>query len=352
MDSVFECAAVETSDKNNDYGFKLIIVVVYRAPDSDIGLFFKYFEQLLYRICSDLYGKRVLICGDFNINILERNSNSLRLLGLMESVGLSAVFNSPTRITCHSSTCIDNIFTNYCPSSYHGRIVEFGLSDHTSQVLYTTSKSVENPKCTFYKKRVYSPANIEEFCRLLSKETWESCLNDFTCNGSFNRFFTTFNNCFNAAFPNKKNKSVNSPSRRTQEWITVGLRISCKNKRNLFELSKIIPDPSFQNYFKNYKKVLQRTISAAKKMHNSDMIKRSTNVAQTSWKIVRSELGKERVCEKCPKIMVNGSLLDKPEVVANYLNDRFVSVGTGANEMSSLREAGNFNKKKLHFDSR
>jgi hypothetical protein len=338
-DSVFECVAVETGGINNLFHNKLVIINIYRAPGSDIWGFFNYFEQMLNVIRKDLPRKKVFICGDFNINILESNTHSLRFRGLIESAGLSFVFGEPTRITKDSSTCIDNIITNYCSTFYHGEIIELGLSDHTSQVLFTTPKNCVKKVRNVSKKRIYSPDNVAEFCRLLSNEKWESCMQDSSCNGSLNKFACTFYNCFNAAFPLRIIKSVYDSSKHSKDWMTVGLKISCKNKRDLYELSKVIEDPSFHDYYKKYTKILKRTIIAAKKLCNFNKIKRSTNLANASWKIIRSELGKKRKYTTCSEIVVNETTIEDPQIIANCFNRVFIEAGACGDKTSSLEEA-------------
>jgi hypothetical protein len=126
--------------------------------------------------------------------------------------------------------------------------------------------------------------------------------------------------------------------------MTTGLKISCKNKKLLYEQSKYTLDPSFQKYFKDYKKVLQKTIIAAKKMHNINVLHKSDNFMQATWKVVRSELGKRTQCPKIPEIYVDNSLTDNPDKVSNHFNDLFINIGCRNDKSSSLSEAIKLNQ--------
>jgi hypothetical protein len=74
--------------------------------------------------------------------------------------------------------------------------------------------------------------------RLLKKETCESVYIDTHLNYMFNSFLCTFLNIFLASVP-VKYKSMKDKN----DWITQGIKISCKHKRSLFALTKNSHDP-------------------------------------------------------------------------------------------------------------
>ncbi|KAK9884039.1 hypothetical protein WA026_004972 [Henosepilachna vigintioctopunctata] len=71
--------------------------------------------------------------GDFNVDTLGRSENAQIFLDLIDSYGVEAKIHEPTRITTTSSTCLDNILTNFksCESS----VFEAHLSDHCGHKL-------------------------------------------------------------------------------------------------------------------------------------------------------------------------------------------------------------------------
>ena len=93
-------------------GHKNVIVsCLYRTPGSNTN----YFSEILYHLYSELsVSKTIFICGDFNLDILKHNSNyaAKQFLDTTYSLDLYPLIDRPSRITNHSSTLIDNIFTN------------------------------------------------------------------------------------------------------------------------------------------------------------------------------------------------------------------------------------------------
>jgi len=69
------------------------------------------------------------------------------------------------------------------------------------------------------------------FQTLLKKETWESVYIDTNPNHMFNSFLCTLLRIFQASFPIKY-RSLKDKN----DWITQGIKISCKHKRSLCAL--------------------------------------------------------------------------------------------------------------------
>ena len=67
------------------------------------------------------------LVGDMNVDLIEINTKSCRLLNIFRSFGLLPSINVPTRVTDTSTTYIDNIFSNVNPDS--PRVVS-DTSDH------------------------------------------------------------------------------------------------------------------------------------------------------------------------------------------------------------------------------
>jgi len=79
----------------------------------DIDKFNILYNDLLEKISHEK--KQLTIMGDFNIDLLNVNTNpaSERFLNLNLSNCLKPHISKPTRITSHRKTLIDNIFSNY-----------------------------------------------------------------------------------------------------------------------------------------------------------------------------------------------------------------------------------------------
>ena len=79
--------------------------------------------------------KQVFLLGDFNINLLNYNDHQPTndFLDSLASNSFIPYILHPTRITSHSKTLIDNIFSNYIsPERISGNITST-ISDHLPQ---------------------------------------------------------------------------------------------------------------------------------------------------------------------------------------------------------------------------
>jgi hypothetical protein len=86
--------------------------------------------------------------------------------------------------------------------------------------------------------RVINKESITKFQFLLSWELWEDIFDNEDVNNMFNNFLNTYLRCFYASFPISIKKSNFNQSK----WITKGIRISCKRKRQLvlWELTTLL----------------------------------------------------------------------------------------------------------------
>ena len=66
--------------------------------------------------------------GDFNVNY--QNNNTTKFKTTMNTLGYKQIVKTPTRITDHSSTLIDLIFTNEVTKLSPASTVALSLSDH------------------------------------------------------------------------------------------------------------------------------------------------------------------------------------------------------------------------------
>ena len=85
---------------------------IHEHPNTDIEKFIKYLGTVFSK--TKVERKLVFIMGDFNVSLLNYDSNTVinEFINFMVSQYLLRHVLHPTRITDHSSTIIHNIFTN------------------------------------------------------------------------------------------------------------------------------------------------------------------------------------------------------------------------------------------------
>ena len=70
--------------------------------------------------------------GDFNLDLLHYDQHAFtqEFMDSLFSCMFIPLINRPTRLTSHSATLIDNIFTNYPSQNTANGIILNGMSDH------------------------------------------------------------------------------------------------------------------------------------------------------------------------------------------------------------------------------
>ena len=107
-----ECVTIEIDKSVFSTSGNLVLTVLYRPPNTDVKMFIQQLNIILQQIKKE--GKLCYLMGDYNINILnyESNSTTAEFVDTMYAFTCLPLINRPTRITQCSATLIDNIFTN------------------------------------------------------------------------------------------------------------------------------------------------------------------------------------------------------------------------------------------------
>ena len=175
----------------------MIIGCIYKHPNMDIREFCHTFlSQLLDKI--SLENKKVMLLGDFNINLLNCDSDKQTLDFLEEMVANSLLpkITSPTRITPRSKTLIDNIFYNeMSDGSLSGNLLTT-ISDHLTQFLVLPHEYLNNGKSEKPKqqqKHNFRKLNRNDFQTELEMIDWDSLLVPQDVNSALDTFLDKIN---------------------------------------------------------------------------------------------------------------------------------------------------------------
>ena len=114
----------------------IIIGCIYKHPSMDLNDFdTNYLNNILYKVSKEQTS--VFLLGDFNINLLNYNNHNPTnefLLSLASNSFVPYILQ-PTRLTSHSETLIDNIFSNIIsPEAISGNFTST-VSDHLPQFM-------------------------------------------------------------------------------------------------------------------------------------------------------------------------------------------------------------------------
>lgn len=190
---------------------KTIIICTYRPPTGNLDTFFEILTETL-EICHNNFKKyKIILCGDFNINLEQVNNITQAFQTLLISHNLSQTIFSSTRITKNSRSLLDNIFINF-ENHYEGEVITTALSDHEGQIprVETTDGIIENIKKEG-KKRIFSNAKLQYYKHELQNTNWDIIYSCTDPNLAYEKFNNIITNTLDLIFPVKSIKMKNKP---------------------------------------------------------------------------------------------------------------------------------------------
>ena len=142
-------------------GKKTVISVIYRHPAPQYDSFTKELENILHNLNDNTY----YICRYFNINLLQRESSQQikNYTNLMLAYNCTQLITRPTRITDHSATLLDHIYTNNIKMPVQPGIILSDLSDHLPTFVMIKSSCL---------KQKHSSINLRHNYKNLDRSTF------------------------------------------------------------------------------------------------------------------------------------------------------------------------------------
>lgn len=316
VDKVFECCGIVLID------ISLTIICIYRPPNSDINTFFQKLDQVLFKTLrqSRKINKKVVLVGDFNINIQELSKNTRLFISLLTSYNMKCTINEPTRITSKSSTCIDNIITNI--KKYYVKVLNNGISDHTGQTISLPCKP--NFTCKYwYEYRRNIDNNLDIFNKYISQISFTNVYEQKDVNSAYDAFLEIFKLVYDLCFPLER---VKMTSKLKPNWVTKGIKISSISKRRLHKKLQVNRNDNNIIEYKRYKTKLKRIITCSKRQSNLKYIKKSTNKAKAVWGLIRLHTSQKRKFKESIQCLKdNNNEITTPQEIVNFLNSHFIS---------------------------
>ena len=146
----------------------------------------------------------------------------------------------------------------------------------------------------------------------------------------FNSFLNIYLRIFYSSFPPIRTKSRNNKN----NWITLGIKTSCKCKRELFLLCRNSNNPELKQYYNTYCKILVNVIKEAERTTYNKRIIKSNNKSKTTCNIISESTNDMQ------KLTVEGSHLTNQHDIADEFNDYFTSIidKINSNYLDNIRD--------------
>ena len=261
---VIESLFVEIS---NPHGKNIIVGTVCRPPNQNLESFMYEFNKILLIISKD--NKQCYFMGDFNLDLFryDQHSATQEFVDSSFSHMFIPLITRPMRITSHTATLIDNIFTNSFTNLQNTQsgIILNDISDHLPVFAFCNSVSFPCKKAKKAYKRDFGEENLVNFHTSLSRVDWPNVVVGQDSNIQFNAFALEYNTLFEECFPLKVIK-LNRSNTSMTPWISRGLLVSIKKNGFYKKLIKNTT-PARELQYKAYKNKLNHLIRIAKRSY-------------------------------------------------------------------------------------
>jgi hypothetical protein len=274
----------------------LIIGCVYRHPSNKLDNFHELLSRKLDYINNS--GYEAYVTGDFNVNFLNYTSNKATsdYLDMLFALGYIPLITKATRITYHSKTLIDHIYTNSPEKVVKSGICLAELSDHLPCFCTISSKLMPNSQQKYY--RDYSNFENNKFIEDLHKMNFMSFV-ESDINKSMNNIVNTLQSLTDKHAPIRK--ASNTKKRQLNSILR-----SIKKRQKLFKTHYLSGDPYKVRQYKIYNNKLNKVKSIAKKNYFEQQFAINKNNIKTTWELIGMIINRDKKKNiDIPKLIYN-----------------------------------------------
>ncbi len=320
----------------------IIVSCIYRAPGANIEVFKEWMEKLF----SLNTQKDLLICGDYNIDLLnaKKHKPTDDFIDTMFSMSLFPAITRPSRITLQSATLIDNIFTNIAYNNIVSGLLYNDTSDHLPVfVVYDLNHRLKKDKSDIKYIRIRTEETVNAFKADLLAQNWDSVLKENNVDIAYEKFLEIFKRMYDKNCPikkvNRKNKCISSP------WLTKGLINACKKKNYLYRQFIKYRTREAELKYKKYKNKLTTIMRTCRNDYYAKSIESKKNNLKDIWKVLNNIISRTNE-NFYPDYFIenNKSVTNMGEVVEGF-NKFFVGVWPQLSE--KIIESGSENYESL-----
>ena len=338
LESVF--AEIVIPNKKN-----IILGCIYRHPSMILSDFNENYLNPLMEKFDDK--KHTFLMGDFNVDLMksDEDEDTTTYFDTITSNLFVPHIIQPTRITPHSKTLIDNIFSNV-PNFSQAKSgnLTLAISDHLAQFLIIPLDTCfKPPKITRYKRDMKNFDRENFFLDLLSIE-WNDIiqLDNRDPELSFQQYFSTINSLIDNYMPLRK-MTTREIKQQQKPWINHEIlnEINLRDSKYKKWIHTKHPDTKAELHeeYKTLRNKIRIDIQTEKKKYFEEYFAQNSHNMKHTWKAIKSIIhinGNNK--SQSNSLIVNKELITDPKAVAETFNDYFTSIAD--NLQSKIRHFG------------
>lgn len=265
------------------------LLAIYRPPSLSVSKFITELDDLLRKIKKQ---QNVILVGDININLLNKNLLTTLYIDMMSSNGLQCMINDCTRedLSKNTNTCIDHLFVRckHIQTHAYTSIIKINISDHYGllcclsgyeSVVKTIENDTQQTKICNYKVK-----------QLIRTTNWHEIEN----HSNPNEMFEEINEKFNYIYENSKINIRKKNNRIPNPWMNEDLIRNCEIRDKLFKKWRLNRNnKKHENEYKKYRNVLNKKLNYAKNYYYKNKFFENRNNIRVTWQILNEIIGKK-----------------------------------------------------------
>ena len=305
----------------------IILGCIYRHPSANMP----GFTQELKNIIKSLIKRKqhVYIIGDVNINFLKYNehANTEDYLNMLYSNNFLPLITKPNRLTDHSSTLIDHIYTNAPIQNTTSGIALADISDHLPVFCICDAPTSKNKQITYF--RDYSNFRKEQYLADISQINWpDSYSNSTDLHEITYACINKVKDIVNKHAPLKR--ATNSKMRQLNKpWLTQGLLKSIKRKQRMYKSHFCSKNLMKIKEYKQYSNLLDKMKAKAKDKYYNQYFQLYRENLKETWKLIGTIIKRKAKVQSnySSRIIRNTKIYTNEFDIANQFNQHFTTIG-------------------------
>ncbi len=335
------------------------VIVLYRFNyDANFDILLNHLSSVLERI-SDTPS---VILGDFNLNTLKHNesSNVQKYIDTFMCTGFVPLISKPTHHHGQTSTCIDQIWTNFVSENVNSGIINTSVSSHMPiyVIIPSTAESIltgeeENNSSLFHN---ISAKNIDKFEAKIVELNDDPSIRNLKVDIhatpekaalQFNNYYTTLQGIYSECFLEVTDFTSNRNFVR-KPWITLAIAKSCLTKNKLCRIKVKLRGKSgyenAKNAYDEYRAKLRDIIRDAFANYFKARFEKCNGDLKKSWKILNEMRHKKRSSCFPNYIELNQQCIADRRIILKKFNEYFTNIAKNLNESKSPDEFKDYHK--------
>lgn len=203
----------EFSKKEDDYE---ILTVIYWLPNGSMASFMQFYGNFLEYACCNTF--LLISAGDFDISVPEENCVTRELNNLLLSRGFNNLINTPTRITCSTTSAVDLVITNIDTLVHSAGTLTSDISDQCPVFMNYFCKPLDKEvRQVLHTIQHITSRGLEAFTLDISNQSWSSVFKQKNTYSSYDAFIHIFQCIYAKHLPFKMLKSARKARK---PWVT------------------------------------------------------------------------------------------------------------------------------------